>query len=186
MRQTNAYKDNPARKTTKVRKKMIKQSKKQHTTCMRHEQGTLYLHSSTWKARMSSLFGIKRKLENEEALWVAELRRGWGRLLLVEKTVYGQMNSSWKGSIIHRGHVNKNVRNVCAFDYNARRMRHREEIMPTLPSLIPIKKKKHSSSKGSHRKYQLKMLVHKDTLSRRWSVMLKATLTSFKVRTAVS
>lgn len=77
MRQTNAYKDNSARKTTKVRKKMVKRSKKQHTTCMRHEQATLCIYTPALERLVClPLFGMKRKLENEEALWVAELRHG--------------------------------------------------------------------------------------------------------------
>lgn len=62
MRQTNAYKDNSARKTTKVRKKNGKTEQKAAYYVYEAWTGdTLYLHSSTWKARMSSLIWHETK-----------------------------------------------------------------------------------------------------------------------------
>lgn len=145
---------------------MIKQSKKQLNYVYEAWTGDTCIYTLVVERLVClPLFGIKRKTQKTNKLfgWQSFWRRR-GRLLLVEKTL--RTNEPLLRRLCnHRGPVNENVRNVCAFDYNARRMRHREEIVPTLRSLTPIKKKKHSLQKGSHKKNQSKTLVHKDTFS---------------------
>lgn len=78
----------------------IKQSKKQHTTCMTHERATLVSTLQYLKRLVCfPLFGIKWKLKQRSSLGGKVLTQEGPFIAGRNNCVWGQTNPSWKGSI---------------------------------------------------------------------------------------